>query len=53
MRIADVVRHSKILKKAMEEAGRIAREDSLLQSEKNQKMKERIFALYGEMNPGL
>ena len=53
MRIADVVRHSKILKKAMEEAGRIAGEDSLLQSEKNQKMKERIFALYGEMNPGL
>ncbi|MBR6701117.1 MAG: ATP-dependent DNA helicase RecG, partial [Firmicutes bacterium] len=53
MRIADVVKHSKILKKAMEEAGRIIEKDCLLESEENIKMKERIFSLYGERDPGL
>lgn len=53
MRIADVVKHSKILKKAMEEAGRIVEKDSLLANEEHRKMKERIFSLYGEEEPRL
>lgn len=53
MRIADVVRHSKILKKAMEETERLMTDDPLLEKEENLKIKERIFELYGELNPGL
>lgn len=53
MRIADVVRHSKILKKAMEETDRIMSDDRLLEKEENRRIKERIYDLYGELNPGL
>ncbi len=53
MRIADIVRHSKILKQALAEAARIMQDDALLENEENIKMRERIFELYGDLNPGL
>lgn len=53
MRLADVIRHSKVLNKAVIEAQRIIQEDRLLEAKKNESLKQRIFELYGELNPSL
>lgn len=53
MRIADIIKHSKILREAMVEANLIMNEDPLLEMPKNRMMSDRIADLYGELNPSI
>lgn len=47
MRIADIIKHTKILKAAAEEARRIIKKDPLLTEPENEVLKKRIEKLYG------
>ena len=53
MKIADIYRHSKILKRTAPETEKILGEDPLLQLPKNEDIRERIFEMYGDLDPGL
>lgn len=53
MQIADIYRHSKILKRTAPETEKILGEDPLLQLPKNEDIRERIFEMYGDLDPGL
>ncbi|MBR6503424.1 MAG: ATP-dependent DNA helicase RecG, partial [Firmicutes bacterium] len=53
MRIADIYRHSKVLKRTAPEAEALLTEDPLLQLPKNEEIRDRIFEMYGDLDPGL
>ena len=53
MRIADIYRHSKVLKRTGPEAEALLTEDPLLQLPKNEEIRDRIFEMYGDLDPGL
>lgn len=53
MKIADIYRHSKILKRTGPEAESLLAEDPLLQLPKNEEIRARIVEMYGNLDPGL
>ena len=53
MKIADIYRHSKILKRTGPEAESLLAEDPLLQLPKNEEIRARIVEMYGDLDPGL
>ncbi len=53
MRIADIIRHRKILGETIRAADTITARDPLLENAENSMLRERIYEIYGELNPGL